>query len=123
MCDGLVWAELGAAMPGSGGSYRYLGEIYGPGRAGRLMSFLARQIQDGKASDAYGLGIDRDTAVLIDSHGHGQVYGNVAQRWSHYDKRGVLNGTPFAAQGWISTQFARTSDGWRITAMAWDDEP
>src|SRR5436305_8578389 len=40
MCDGLVWAELGAAMPGSGGSYRYLGEIYGQGRAGRLMSFL-----------------------------------------------------------------------------------
>ena len=24
ICDGLVWAELGAAMPGSGGSYRYL---------------------------------------------------------------------------------------------------
>ena len=30
VCDGLVWAELGAAMPGSGGSYRYLKEIYGP---------------------------------------------------------------------------------------------
>src|SRR5215470_3648395 len=29
ICDGLVWAELGAAMPGSGGSYRYLKEIYG----------------------------------------------------------------------------------------------
>src|SRR5437762_14320031 len=28
ICDGLVWAELGAAMPGSGGSYRYLQEIY-----------------------------------------------------------------------------------------------
>ena len=27
LCDGLVWAELGAAMPGSGGSYRYLQEI------------------------------------------------------------------------------------------------
>lgn len=40
MCDGLVWAELGASMPGSGGSYRYLGEIYGEGRLGRLMSFL-----------------------------------------------------------------------------------
>jgi amino acid transporter len=40
VCDGLVWAELGAAMPGSGGSYRYLREIYGPGRLGRLMSFL-----------------------------------------------------------------------------------
>src|SRR5216117_2243628 len=39
-CDGLVWAELGAAMPGSGGSYRYLAEIYGPRKLGRLMSFL-----------------------------------------------------------------------------------
>jgi APA family basic amino acid/polyamine antiporter len=40
MCDGLVWAELGAALPGSGGSYRYLKEIYGPKRLGRLLSFL-----------------------------------------------------------------------------------
>jgi basic amino acid/polyamine antiporter, APA family len=40
MCDGLVWAELGAAMPGSGGSYRYLNEIYGPKKLGRLISFL-----------------------------------------------------------------------------------
>src|SRR6266576_1968699 len=39
-CDGLVWAELGAAMPGSGGSYRYLKEIYGPQKLGRLVSFL-----------------------------------------------------------------------------------
>jgi amino acid transporter len=39
-CDGLVWAELGAALPGSGGSYRYLAEIYGPRKLGRLMSFL-----------------------------------------------------------------------------------
>src|SRR5919199_1165712 len=40
VCDGLVWAELGAALPGSGGSYRYLSEIYGPDRLGRLISFL-----------------------------------------------------------------------------------
>jgi basic amino acid/polyamine antiporter, APA family len=40
ICDGMVWAELGAAMPGSGGSYRYLKEIYDPGRLGKLMSFL-----------------------------------------------------------------------------------
>jgi len=40
ICDGLVWAELGAAMPGSGGSYRYLKEIYGPNKLGRLISFL-----------------------------------------------------------------------------------
>jgi len=40
MCDGLVWAELGAALPGSGGSYLFLKEIYGPKRLGRLISFL-----------------------------------------------------------------------------------
>jgi amino acid transporter len=40
LCDGMVWAELGAAMPGTGGPYRYLSESYGPKRLGRLMSFL-----------------------------------------------------------------------------------
>ena len=40
ICDGLVWAELGAALPRSGGSYRYLKEIYGPEKLGRLFSFL-----------------------------------------------------------------------------------
>lgn len=38
--DGLVWAELGAAMPGSGGSYIYLRDGYGRERWGRLMAFL-----------------------------------------------------------------------------------
>ena len=40
VCDGLVSAELGAALPSSGGSYRYLREIYGPDKWGRLISFL-----------------------------------------------------------------------------------
>lgn len=40
LCDGMVWAELGAAMPGTGGPYHYLSEAYGPQRMGRLMSFL-----------------------------------------------------------------------------------
>ena len=39
-CDGLVTAELSSAMPGSGGTYRFLREIYGPNRLGRLISFL-----------------------------------------------------------------------------------
>src|SRR5271165_4601982 len=39
-CDGLVCAELSAALPGSGGTYRFLREIYGPNRLGRLISFL-----------------------------------------------------------------------------------
>ncbi len=40
ICDGMVWAELGAALPESGGPYRYLLEAYGPRGLGRLMSFL-----------------------------------------------------------------------------------
>jgi len=39
LCDGLVWAELSSRLPGSGGTYVYLRESYGP-RWGRLMSFL-----------------------------------------------------------------------------------
>jgi amino acid transporter len=39
VCDGLVWAELGAAMPEAGGTYAYLGKMYGGG-LGRLLSFL-----------------------------------------------------------------------------------
>src|SRR6185312_2368547 len=40
LCDGLVWAELGASFPGPGGSYRYLREAYGTEGWGRLLAFL-----------------------------------------------------------------------------------
>src|SRR5688572_22069297 len=40
LCDGLVWSELGAALPGSGGSYHFLREIFGRYRWGRLIPFL-----------------------------------------------------------------------------------
>lgn len=40
ICDGLVWSELGAALPGSGGTYHFLREIFGPYRWGRLLPFL-----------------------------------------------------------------------------------
>src|SRR5579859_429069 len=40
ICDGLVWAELGAAMPKAGGSYVYLEQIYGERRLGRMLAFL-----------------------------------------------------------------------------------
>ena len=40
LADGLVWSELGAAMPGSGGTYVYLRDAFGRRTFGRLMSFL-----------------------------------------------------------------------------------
>lgn len=42
ICDGLVWSELGAALPGSGGTYHFLRETFGRTNSwfGRLMPFL-----------------------------------------------------------------------------------
>jgi amino acid transporter len=40
ICDGMIWSELGAAMPGSGGSFGYLREAFGRETFGRLMAFL-----------------------------------------------------------------------------------
>jgi amino acid transporter len=44
LCDGLVWAELGAAMPEAGGSYTFLRQIYsgvdGTRKLGRFLAFL-----------------------------------------------------------------------------------
>ena len=40
LCDGLVYAQLGAAIPGSGGPYLYLREAFKPFGLGRLMAFL-----------------------------------------------------------------------------------
>jgi len=51
-----------------------------------------------------------------------QVFGNVAQRFSVYTKSGVSGGAAFEARGMITTQFVMTPGGWRMSAMAWDDE-
>lgn len=51
-----------------------------------------------------------------------EVFGNIAHRFSAYAKAGTLKGVPFEARGMISTQFISTPAGWRISAMAWDDE-
>ncbi|HEY4308119.1 MAG TPA: APC family permease [Pirellulales bacterium] len=40
ICDGMVWSELSAAMPGSGGTYLYLRECFGRQRWGRFMAFM-----------------------------------------------------------------------------------
>src|SRR6185437_8819585 len=72
--DGCVWAELGAAMPEAGGSYVFLREAYGPGRWGRLMSFLyiwqtlfqaPLVVASGAAAVATGAGYERGVAACV----------------------------------------------------------
>ena len=50
------------------------------------------------------------------------IFGNVAHRFSAYAKSGTLNAKPFEARGMITTQFVNSIGGWKISAMAWDDE-
>lgn len=40
IADGLVWSELAAAFPGSGGTYHFFDAIYGKAGVGRLLKFL-----------------------------------------------------------------------------------
>src|SRR5258706_9443565 len=51
-----------------------------------------------------------------------EVFGNIAHRFSTYEKRGTMRGEAIEGRGLISTQFIRTGSGWKMSSMAWDDE-
>jgi amino acid transporter len=75
VCDGLVWAELGAAMPEAGGTYAYLSRMYG-GRIGRLLSFLFlfQLCFSAPLSVASGcLGLSQYAGFLWPALGHGEA--------------------------------------------------
>ena len=40
LADGMVWSELAAAFPGSGGTYHFYDAAYGESPAGRLLKFV-----------------------------------------------------------------------------------
>jgi hypothetical protein len=54
--------------------------------------------------------------------GRTEVFGDIAQHFCSYAKQGAQDGTAFTERGMKSLQFVRTSAGWRISAVAWDDE-
>ncbi|MEV0457367.1 DUF4440 domain-containing protein [Catellatospora methionotrophica] len=54
--------------------------------------------------------------------GRTDVFGDIAQHFCAYAKSGELDGVAFTGRGMKTLQFARTGDGWRISAAAWDDE-
>lgn len=45
-------------------------------RMGRLLAFVARQIQDGKSTDMLGIGIDSETSLVVDKQGMATVMGD-----------------------------------------------
>jgi hypothetical protein len=50
-----------------------------------------------------------------------QIIGHIAQRHSKYRKAGNLNGTAFDETGTKLFQFMKTTDGWKITSLIWED--
>ena len=54
--------------------------------------------------------------------GRTEVFGDIAQHFCSYAKTGVHSGTHFETRGMKTLQFVRMPDGWRISAVSWDDE-
>src|SRR5262245_58422813 len=85
--DGLVWSELAAALPSSGGSYVYLLESYGRDRWGRLMAFLFvwQFLISGPLEVATAL-----IAIATFSNGLGEDFGQFNEshrhKWSFWDE-------------------------------------
>lgn len=55
-------------------------------------------------------------------HGTTQIFGDIAQYFCTYAKSWVQEGQTLEAGGMKTIQLVRTRDGWRISALAWDDE-
>ena len=51
-----------------------------------------------------------------------RIIGNIAQRFSKYQKSGYLNGTYFKEYGTKFFQFVKTNNGWKITSLIWEDD-
>jgi len=54
--------------------------------------------------------------------GRTEVFGDVAHWFGAYAKEWAQDGQAFSGRGMKSMQLVRTSEGWRISAAAWDDE-
>ncbi len=54
--------------------------------------------------------------------GRTEVFGDIAQYFGSYAKTWDQDGRTYEARGMKTLQLVRTSAGWRISAVAWDDE-
>jgi hypothetical protein len=51
-----------------------------------------------------------------------KIIGSIAQRFSKYQKSGYLNGEYFKEYGNKFFQFIKTTDGWKINSLIWEDD-
>ncbi|AIY17670.2 Cif family virulence factor [Pimelobacter simplex] len=55
--------------------------------------------------------------------GRTDLAGDIAQHWCTYAKSWHQDGAEVTGSGTKSIQLVRTADGWRISAVAWVDDP
>ncbi|MCX6169318.1 MAG: GNAT family N-acetyltransferase [Ignavibacteriales bacterium] len=55
--------------------------------------------------------------------GETKIINNIAQRYSEYRKCGILDGKLFDQKGNKLFQFVKTTYGWKISSVIWEDEP
>jgi len=51
-----------------------------------------------------------------------ELYGNIAERFSLYEKSGELNGKYFETKGMKTIQFVKVKREWKMSSIAWSDE-
>jgi amino acid transporter len=122
-CDGMVWAELGAAMPEAGGTYAYLEQMY-PGRVGRWMSFLfALQLMLSAplsvASGCIGVAMYAGAVMPgVQAHAAWIAVASVAVAVALQYRR--LSGVKRVAQGLLVIVFATIA--WTVVTGVWHGE-
>jgi hypothetical protein len=50
------------------------------------------------------------------------IVGHIAQRHSKYQKAGCLNGKAFVGNGTKLFQFIKTTEGWKLNSLVWEDD-
>ncbi len=103
-CDGLVWAELGAAMPEAGGTYAYLGKMF-PGQWGRWLSFLF----------VFQLCVSAPLSVASGCIGLAQYAGFLKAGWV---TQGTVHALRVGAYS-FGVSAGRATGGWRLLWWGW----
>lgn len=70
-------------------------------------------LSDGTLTDFHEYEVKHETTIS----------GNIAQRFSRYEKTGILHGKPWSGSGSKCFQFVKTADVWKICAVLWEDDP
>ena len=65
------------------------------------------------------------TLIEFEEHeilGQNRILTNIAQRYSEYEKSGIIEGRKFRQKGHKFIQFVKTNEDWKICALIWEDE-